>query len=317
MKQPMLQGTRPTGIAPIHPHLALAPFFRIIPRKNVPPPVTWGHEPYTAAIEDLRPHHPDDGETFDMGSDEELRAFTYSHRQEAKEYTVKGIVPQDLSYDDAAIMTTVLAMAADQAEISEPTEDGILAFHPLEIETCRKELLRHLGWRSNINNRNRLTQGLTRLGDARVSYRTKGYASGGITLLEVMEGGATGTRLKIGVNSVSSSAILNPEIHKNAVIADIEEIRQLKTQTTKAIYFALIRIVPPGSERLVGAVRVLENIYNAAITADQRRTFLRAIKDFDLPGWHVSAQWRSVHTHIRVSRPRLRGNPEVLTNQKP
>ena len=109
------------------------------------------------------------------------------------------------------------------------------------------------------------------------------------------------------INAVSASVILGKR-NNGCVLADTQELREISSQSEKAIYCAIIRLIKPGENSSLSVNSILEYIYRGRVTNDQQKKFFHTVTSLQnkIPEWSLKLIGKGNDKSILIARPPLR-----------
>jgi Replication protein C (RepC) len=291
-------------------HLAHCPFFEIIPKQLMNPP--------TRAGVMMFPGRPEYGVTTDLTNPgRPVRIFNHTGGSGDRVYSIKASVPESLSFDDAAVYMTVLALASpDDRRIAIEHDDELRNIlrnekspqetTTLATETNFHEILLRLGWHIDSESYQRLSDSLDRLSFVSFVYTFKGQVWTS-SLLGFRRQNNHHTKVLIVINPVSASVILGDRKSAGCVLTDTEELKKLTRQTEKAAYLAIVRLLKPGETTKLRLSLILDYIYRKPATEDQTKKFVQTVKKMEtkIPGWKFAFVGRGKDRKLCTTRPLL------------
>ncbi len=241
----------------------------------------------------------------------------YSGGEGGNAYRVEVRMTDVLSYDDATVFMAFLATAApDHRRLVYPPEHELRKVllrdespddsSVLGVEVTSNEIIEKLGWSRCGDSFARLKASMKRLAGVIFFYHFRGQVwSSNLFGFRIDEASKA---LLATINPVSSSVIIGNR-QSGCVMPVIHELRALSGETQLAAYFALVRLVKPGSRTSLSMASILTHIHGPSQTGKQRERFVEAIRamEHSLSGWMLGIEGRASHAKIRISRPKIRG----------
>ena len=299
------------GIAQNQGHFAHCPFFEIVPSRAVNVP--------QRLIRNKNKKVPPDPADADKPSNLNPpdRKIEHTGGNGARVYNISGSVPGTLSFDDASVFMVVLSLTApdhrrltfEHGDITRRTlldDISPSGTETLGTNTNYHELLNKLGWTINTRSYERLECSIKRLSFVRFIYTFRGQ-SWTSSLIGFRRENKNKNKIMIIINAVSASVILGNR-KSGCVLADTQELREISSQSEKAIYFAIIRLIKPGENSSLSVNSILEYIYRGRVTDDQRKKFFHTVTSLQnkIPEWSLKLIGKGNDKSILIARPPLR-----------